>query len=923
MQLTPCFAMRAPGDILPSKDAEELIDFTCASPWERLALDIELELRAWGLSNGRLPVTPILPTARHVSRPSTSIISPTPIASSTLSLSNTILRLELRHAASNDWLHSHPLERLFDISTCLILTSDSPDGVVADDASDAAILLSALCVAASSCACKIPLLVPVGRPGSLRFVGRQLAPSHKRFSCDYTHSPSSDHSHLAGLLALFRNKRTSARRITSIRSSSAHIAGHFMYDWADFSFKLTPTTDTFASHGRLAAAQATVLTEADPVRRIRISAVWDRFPASDLQRNETLAAMPASTASRLRLSPSSDLLQILSGGPVPATRVPMTLPARLNLQLANRAANGRAYSNPAAPLPLIDISKSLAPTRLRRDRASSVTAPVPRLEGSSPRVAPAPISTALDEYLVQVGEHVAGAAIQDDRIDEEYLTSAVAALFEMDIGSGIMVDVVDALGPNAAEMSLTERVARLVGSSETLGAAQKLWNLFLDGVEVHWEMQWLIAGVPFSLENGPDHNESLVLQKLQMINCCVERIRREKVGMGVVVDSADLDGRGRKSVIEGVELIGIGDKENKIETRVWEPYVQPHPLVTRDMVEEELERMVMRAENSDRSDDMEAKRQSLTLKSDMMAFKAANPESCLADFVRWFSPSDWVEDDDQMDNTNVGYTELLEKGSDKQQDEAQEEEEDKRTNYEKAKIHAQTFNQAEEKSHRSKGHLSARMSREGNIWEELWNSAERLSASEQIPLFDAAAHGNKALADLRTMCLPDVLVHLSMLSASSAASLLHSAFQRPPELPRVESVMDRARQAVRELCASMGLSMRSGGPGLSEVASMVETVAVAEHTALIASSVLSKLPPSDGMGAIVDQLAVGDFVDVVGEREKALVIRMAGLDGGWRNVLLPEWREFVLDGEDGDRMYARLSEEEFRVAFRLGLDYSL
>lgn len=30
------------------------------------------------------------------------------------------------------------------------------------------------------------------------------------------------------------------------------------------------------------------------------------------------------------------------------------------------------------------------------------------------------------------------------------------------------------------------------------------------------------------------------------------------------------------------------------------------------------------------------------LLSDMCAFKAANPGACLADFVRWHSPRDWV-----------------------------------------------------------------------------------------------------------------------------------------------------------------------------------------------------------------------------------------------------------------------------------------
>ena len=45
-----------------------------------------------------------------------------------------------------------------------------------------------------------------------------------------------------------------------------------------------------------------------------------------------------------------------------------------------------------------------------------------------------------------------------------------------------------------------------------------------------------------------------------------------------------------------------------------------------------------------------AKLQSKQLKSDMMAFKSANPKCILQDFIRWYSPNDWIVDDDETDN---------------------------------------------------------------------------------------------------------------------------------------------------------------------------------------------------------------------------------------------------------------------------------
>ena len=41
---------------------------------------------------------------------------------------------------------------------------------------------------------------------------------------------------------------------------------------------------------------------------------------------------------------------------------------------------------------------------------------------------------------------------------------------------------------------------------------------------------------------------------------------------------------------------------------------------------------------------LRARMQSACLLSDMEAFKAANPGCTLGDFVRWYSPRDWVEE---------------------------------------------------------------------------------------------------------------------------------------------------------------------------------------------------------------------------------------------------------------------------------------
>lgn len=888
-------------DLLPCEDAEQLIDFTCASPWERLALDVELQLRAWHLHDGNRPALQFFssssassskPTSAFSANQNDVILKPAPIASARLTFAQTTFVLQLRLCSTNNSLDAAPLQRILGVSDCVMLASETSKALVAVDASRAAFLLSAMSAAASACVCHLPMIVPVGRLSSMRFLGRQLFPLHRRFSCDYTHRTLDHFTHLHGLLQLFQNKRTSAAPLNPPSLTQATISAKFMYDWNDFSFTLSPMPACFATDRSLSAVQLRPLADADPVTRIHLTALWDHFPASHLQHTNALAGMAATTATRLRLSLPYQLIRTIKTASVPLAHIPMTVPARALLRLAKNASKRPDCNIPAAPRILIDVHKILSrsgQSNLGTLQTSNYDSHMPanthwqeRLGSSSPTPTP------LDEYLARVGEYVAAAATQDEDIDEEFFTSAVASLFEMDVGKGIMVDVIEALGPNVGDATVLERISRLLAACETVNAAQKLWNLFLDGVELHWEKQWIICGVSFDVESGPDHNETLVAQKLQMMNCCVERRRRD-VGLGSYSSEMGRDEResmGRKKVLEGVELVDIeereGDKNESIaDRRVWEPYVQAHPFVTRDMVEEEQMRMIRRAENRIGNEGVEAKRQSLTLSSDMMAFKAANPKAKLGDFVRWFSPSDWLRDEGKESK------------------------------------------EGDEGNEKRNGRLSARMRHKGNVWERLWNEADAVAARKQEGLFDSGAHGSKALCDLRAMEMTQVLAHLSVIQAWSCVKVLHHAFEGSKDLESVQRKVDQGRQAIKQICWRLGLRGVDKAE-LEKIGEGLDLVGVAEHTGLIASSIVMKLPPTEGMGKVVDRMACGEVGEVEDEKERRLVMRMAGMEeGGWRTVMAPEWREILMEGQNEERMYVRLSGDEFRVGFKVALDYSV
>ena len=74
--------------------------------------------------------------------------------------------------------------------------------------------------------------------------------------------------------------------------------------------------------------------------------------------------------------------------------------------------------------------------------------------------------------------------------------------------------------------------------------------------------------------------------------------------------------------------------------------------------------MACRLGTSTEGTQLRARMQSACLLSDMEAFKAANPGCVLADFVRWYSPRDWIEDaivndDGTTQQTGACYCYLL------------------------------------------------------------------------------------------------------------------------------------------------------------------------------------------------------------------------------------------------------------------------
>ncbi|RIA84801.1 Rab3 GTPase-activating protein catalytic subunit-domain-containing protein [Glomus cerebriforme] len=138
------------------------------------------------------------------------------------------------------------------------------------------------------------------------------------------------------------------------------------------------------------------------------------------------------------------------------------------------------------------------------------------------------------------------------------------------------------------------------------------------------------------------------------------------------------------------------------------PEIQDTGFMTEDMLREQ-EEIFEKLGSSEDATKIRAELQSAQLKSDMQAFKAANPHAILEDFIRWHSPRDWISDESGDPN---------------------------------------------------KGTLSPRMKEKGNLWQELWKSSKRIPVRRQKPLFKYACEAEKALHYLEQLSVRDLFKEL-------------------------------------------------------------------------------------------------------------------------------------------------------------------
>ncbi|KAI8062612.1 Rab3 GTPase-activating protein catalytic subunit-domain-containing protein [Gongronella butleri] len=298
---------------------------------------------------------------------------------------------------------------------------------------------------------------------------------------------------------------------------------------------------------------------------------------------------------------------------------------------------------------------------------------------------------------------------------------------------------------------------------------------------------------------------------------------------------------------------------------LWTPVTQNPGFMTEDMVQQQAD-VFEKMGNSVSATQLRARLQSAHLYSDMQAFKAANPTAILEDFVRWHSPKDWIDDEQEQEQGRGG-------------------------------------------------HLSARMADPNNIWQDLWKRARRVPASRQKSLFDLKTEGEKALHYLESISVNE----LFSMMLPTVGLIVYDTLVSHPIVKRIRSVANGMQQLSQELIHYPWDALRNGQCVFDGVITMIKREELVLCNAI---SLLRKLP---GQYDLVDRLLNQPQTKVQEGDERATVFQLFRNDE-YGTIGKPSSKEFVFYLDAGadcllpQRLYVLEKDNETRFCDMYSLD---
>ncbi|XP_020283116.1 rab3 GTPase-activating protein catalytic subunit [Pseudomyrmex gracilis] len=625
------------------------------------------------------------------------------------------------------------------------------------------ILLSSLTIATNNANCYIPALVQVQEPWQKMYLGG-CAGKGTSVNLDMVHLKKVPPycRYLTGLLALFKQKIGEG---CGVRIDSTKVSVRFSYllkDWTNSTWTQEPPDFDFMQGETLGVAELGKLpfgATFDPVGELKLFATWPEMPDNVVVDSEGYSDLDPQLA------------------PEWSVQVKMvTLPACLLseyitdfLHLCNNTKSMVELLGENASY--IDDTLSSALNVLTESKIPTISAVMSRGSVKKNKNVEGPIS---EEILLPILYFLFPDADDTTKFPYHDTTPNV----EDDQWKGVKTCTMDSL-----VWRLSIVAAHCTHNLGGATALAQLWHEFVQEIRFRWERNILIPGI------GPGFPDSvrtcLLHQKLQMMNCCITRkkTREENAhrSQSMEVDdveeteseeeeffecrSEELDNEeisstrtqlkakhllwnkpaGRLAKHPSLRLIQTGDP-------LYLPVTQDPVPKTEDQLEEDAQ-VMMQLGTDKYASEMRARMMSASLLSDMESFKAANPGAVLEDFIRWYSPRDWI-DEEGVDEWGQGA-----------------------------------------------GHLSARMMIPDNPWSTTWASAQPVPAHRQKRLFDDTREAEKVLHYLCSQRVGQIAqLLLPNLTHAALYTLSLQKQEALPNLPDVaQSILNKLQIATKPI----------------------------------------------------------------------------------------------------------------------------
>ncbi|XP_048339326.1 rab3 GTPase-activating protein catalytic subunit isoform X2 [Sphaerodactylus townsendi] len=798
-------------DSEPESEVFEITDFTTASEWERFISRVEEVLNDWkliGISSGRLLEKGVYTTEAWEEKSDEisfadfrfSVTHHYLVQESSEKDSKEELLEDALPVAMQDLLcmnndfppRAHCLVRWYGLREFVVIAPSANNDAVLSE-SKCNLLLSSVSIALGNTGCQVPVFVQIQHKWRKLYVGECQGPGVRTdFEMVHLRKVPSQYTHVSGLLDIFKSKIGCPLTPLPPINISVRLT-YVLQDWQQYFWPQQPPDIDALVGGEVGGLEFGKLPFGaceDPISELHLATTWPHLTEGIIVDNDVYSDLDPMQAPQwsVRVRKAENPQCLLSDF------VTEFFKLYRRKESTDEILGKSAFEEEGKEV--ADISHAL----------SKLTEP-----------APVPIHKLSVTNMV----HTAKKKIRKHRgVDEsplnnEVLNAILLYLFPDAVdksadGSEARTSISTGSRPppdsedynlyiqlkSAPSDSLTYKLALCLCMINFYHGGVKgvahLWQEFVLEMRYRWENNFFIPGLA---SGAPDLRCCLLHQKLQMLNCCMERKKardegkksnnfdrsssstgkpdqlgrdyrkesdKEKGEVGrsweswsdseeeffeCLSDTEELKGNGQENVKKGAAK--EGSKETlpvKPEGRLHQhgnltllhpgeplyvPVTQEPAPMTEDLLEEQSE-VLAKLGTSAEGAHIRARMQSACLLSDMESFKAANPGCCLEDFVRWYSPRDYVEEETVDEKGNVVI----------------------------------------------KGELSARMKIPNNMWVEAWESAKPIPARRQRRLFDDTREAEKVLhyfavqkpADLAQHLLPCVL-HAAVLKVKEEESL--------------------------------------------------------------------------------------------------------------------------------------------------------